>query len=83
MVCGLARFEAVHSALVAEAWRLGAGHLPDDIRDEVPDAITDWLMAGVEAALPAWEAAEGRAARVAEQMARHEQRLTREVPPDG
>lgn len=80
VACGLNRFEAAHRALVAEAYRLGAGHLPDDIRDEVPDTVADWLLAAVDAALPAWEAAEARAARVAEQIARHEHRLSWEAP---
>lgn len=68
-------FGTAYAALMREAYRLGASHLADDLRAELDEAVADWLVAAIDAALPDWEAAQALAARVAEDIARHEAKL--------
>ena len=67
--------------LLALAYRLGAGRLGDDIRLDLHDAIAAWLLAAVEAVLPAWDEAQGRAARVAADIIRFEAEIARKATP--
>ena len=67
-------------ALLAMAYRLGAGRLTDDIRLDLHDAIAAWLLEAVEAVLPEWDAAQERAARVAADIIRFEAEFRKALP---
>lgn len=74
VVTGSQGFGEAVATVMALAYRLGAAHLPAAIRTELDDAVCEWVLAAVDEVLPAWEAAERLAARVAEDIARHEAR---------
>lgn len=44
------RFTVASGAIIAEAYRLGAAHLPEDVREGLPDRIADWLIEAIESA---------------------------------
>ena len=67
--------------LLALAYRLGAGRLTDDIRLDLHDMLAAWLLEAVEAVLPAWDEAQGRAARVAADIIRFEAEFARQATP--
>lgn len=61
---GEVSFGDAHARVLAEAYRLGAARLSPWLRAELDDAVALWLLAAIDAVLPAWEAAQRLADRV-------------------
>jgi hypothetical protein len=74
-----ASFAAEEAAITAEAYRLGAGRLDAGLGADLEEAIGDWLLADLGAALTAWEAAEAIAAQVAAGIARFEDEVRKAI----
>ena len=72
IACDGASFAPEEAAITALAYRLGAGRLPAGLRADLDEAIGNWLLADLGAALAAWEAAEAVADGVAADIARFE-----------
>lgn len=73
---GAQDFSDAFATIMREALRLGAAHLAPDNLPDLEDAVTEWLLAAIDAVQPAWDAAQRLADRVAHDMARHEAKLT-------
>lgn len=76
-----ASFAHEEATITAEAYRLGAGRLTAELRADLEDAIGDWLLADLGAALLAWDAAEALAGRVAADITRFEAEIRKAETP--